>query len=179
MTRTTLSLQLALLPVLTVLLTGTSLFAADDLGVAKVNLNVSAQQASHEQPVVRGQSPVVVDEVVYEDCECDNCRGHRCHGSRCCGSGKFHRWVAYHLGYFIPRGGADGRGLPPTGHYHRVYAVDPHHFDQRDGNVYAAQGYGVPIAVPLAPTVHHTYNYSWGIPSSRLTPVGNITSTPY
>jgi hypothetical protein len=73
-------------------------------------------------------------------------------------------------GYFIPTG-CGGAGCPPLGGYKRVYAVDPGYFDMRDGGIYAAQGYGVPIAVPLAPTVLSTYNYSWGVPASRLTPV--------
>tara|TARA_R100001480_G_scaffold97533_1_gene102178 strand:+ start:215 stop:391 length:177 start_codon:yes stop_codon:yes gene_type:complete len=55
-----------------------------------------------------------------------------------------------------------------------TYAVDPYQFDARDGRLYGAQGYGVPIAVPLAPNVHSTYNYGWGVPSSRLTPVTRI-----
>jgi len=74
------------------------------------------------------------------------------------------------FGYFIPTG-AGGAGVPWVGKYSRVYPQDPHYFDQRDGQTYAAQGYGAPIAVPLAPVVGHTYNYGWGIPSSRLTPV--------
>lgn len=67
--------------------------------------------------------------------------------------------------------GCCGQGCPPFGKYHMVYPVDPYHFDQRDGRVYSAQGYGVPMAVPLPANVRHTYNYGWGIPSSRLTPV--------
>ena len=74
------------------------------------------------------------------------------------------------FGYCIPSGGA-GKGIPHVGHYSRVYPVSPYYSDSRDGQAYAAQGYGVPISVPLAPVVGHTYNYGWGIPSSRLTPV--------
>ena len=74
------------------------------------------------------------------------------------------------FGYFIPTG-AGGAGAPWCGKYSRVYPQDPYYFDQRDGQAFAAQGYGAPIAVPLAPVVGHTYNYGWGIPSSRLTPV--------
>lgn len=74
------------------------------------------------------------------------------------------------FGYFCPTG-ADGKGAPPFGRYKMVYPVDPNYFDQRDGQVYAAAGANGPVAVPLAPNVNHTYNYSWGIPSSRLTPV--------
>ena len=72
-------------------------------------------------------------------------------------------------------------GLCPTGccetalagKYRIVYPADPHYADQRDGGVYSAQGYGVPVTVPLAPNVRHTYNYGWGVPSSRLTPVSH------
>ncbi len=177
MTLSALSSRMALLPVLAVLLSGTNAFAGEDIGVAKVNMGTryASSQTVQNTAVVRGQSPVYEGEVIYEDCPESDCH----HGHCCFGNGKVHRWWAYHLGYFIPKGGADGKGLPPIGHYNRVYAVDPGYFDQRDGNIYAAQGYGVPVAVPLAPNVHHTYNYSWGVPSSRLTPVGNITSTPY
>jgi hypothetical protein len=74
------------------------------------------------------------------------------------------------FGYFIPTG-AGGAGVPCCGHYSRVYPQDPYYFDQRDGQTFAAQGYGSPIAVPLAPVVSHTFNYGWGIPSSRMTPI--------
>lgn len=74
------------------------------------------------------------------------------------------------FGYFCPSG-AGGAGLPWAGHYSRVYPVDPYYGDPRDGQAYAAQGFGIPISVPLAPVVGHTYDYSWGVPSSRLTPV--------
>lgn len=60
------------------------------------------------------------------------------------------------------------------GTYHIAYPLNPNHFDARDGRVYAAQGYGIPMAVPVAPNVEHTYNYSWGLPASRITPM----STP-
>lgn len=74
------------------------------------------------------------------------------------------------FGYFIPTG-AGGAGVPFCGKYARVYPQDPYYFDQRDGQAWGAQGYGMPMAVPLAPVVGHTYNYGWGTPSSRLTPV--------
>ncbi|WP_437228323.1 hypothetical protein SH661x_000846 [Planctomicrobium sp. SH661] len=75
--------------------------------------------------------------------------------------------------------GHDGPGRPLAGCYHIVYPVDPGYFDQRDGQVYAAPGYGGPVSVPLAPVVNHTYNYGWGIPSSRLTPVLHpVTQAP-
>lgn len=77
------------------------------------------------------------------------------------------------FGYFIPTGNG-GAGAPLMGTYSRVYPQDPSYFDQRDGQLWAAQGYGVPVAVPLAPVVGHQYNYSWGTPSSRLTPISRL-----
>jgi len=65
----------------------------------------------------------------------------------------------------------EGPGRPLAGCYRMVYPVDPGYFDRRDGQVYAAPGYGGPVSVPLAPVVNSTYNYGWGIPSSRLTPI--------
>lgn len=77
------------------------------------------------------------------------------------------------LAYFHPMGNG-GEGVPPFGCYHFVYAVDPGYSDPRDSQIYAAQGWGIPMAVPLAPTVRHTMNYSAGIPASRLTPISNV-----
>jgi hypothetical protein len=77
------------------------------------------------------------------------------------------------LAYFHPMGNG-GEGVPPFGCYHLVYAANPSYVDPRDSQLYAAQGWGVPISVPLAPTVRHTMNYSTGIPSSRLTPISNV-----
>lgn len=77
------------------------------------------------------------------------------------------RFIRCKFGYFCPS------GVPPCGHYNMVYPVNPSHFDQRDGQVYAASGYGGPVSVPIAPVVNHTYNYGWGIPSSRLTPIAH------
>lgn len=74
------------------------------------------------------------------------------------------------FGYFLPTG-CCGAGCPTVGAYHMVYSANPDYFDPRDGRVYGAQGYGVPMAVPLAPNVENTYNFGWGIPSSRLTPI--------
>ncbi len=81
-------------------------------------------------------------------------------------------WFRHKFGYFFPTG-CCGRGCPPVGHYSMVYPLDPNYFDQRDGNIYAAQGYGGPVSVPLAPNVRHSYNYGWGVPSSRLTPISH------
>ncbi len=43
--------------------------------------------------------------------------------------------------------------------------------DQRDTQVFAAPGYGVPMTVPLAPVVCKQWNYGWGLPSARITHV--------
>ncbi len=77
------------------------------------------------------------------------------------------------LAYFQPMGNG-GQGVPPFGGYARVYALSPNYCDPRESQLWAAQGWGIPIAVPLAPTVRHTMNYSHGIPSSRLTPISNV-----
>ncbi|MEZ6045205.1 MAG: hypothetical protein R3C11_06405 [Planctomycetaceae bacterium] len=79
--------------------------------------------------------------------------------------------------YFCPEG-SGGKGTPPIGCYNMIYSANPRYFDQRDGGVYAAQGYGMPVAVPLAPNVKQAYNYSWGVPSSRITRVSRVTP-PY
>ncbi len=81
------------------------------------------------------------------------------------------------FGYFVPTG-CGGAGCPPFGLYHRAYAALPEYLDGRDAKLYAAQGYGVPMAVPLAPNVWYTYNYGWGVPSSRLTPVFRVPPQP-
>jgi len=52
-----------------------------------------------------------------------------------------------------------------------IIAVNPGYHDSRDSEMYATQMYGVPTAVPLAPVVRDSYNYGWGMPASRLTPV--------
>lgn len=81
-----------------------------------------------------------------------------------------HAWLRHKFGYFVPTG-CNGKGCPPIGSYSMVYPIDPGYFDRRDGQIYGTAGTGGPVSVPLAPVVHHTYNYGWGIPSSRLTPV--------
>lgn len=81
--------------------------------------------------------------------------------------------LADHLfGWMIPSG-CCGQGCPPVGKYGVTYANQPNYIDPRDTQVYAAQGYGMPMAVPLAPNVTHTYNYSSGLPASRVTHIGN------
>ena len=85
--------------------------------------------------------------------------------------------VSQHLfGWMIPSG-SSGQGAPLIGKYHTTYAQNPHHADPRDSGMYAAQGYGTNITVPLAPNVKHAYNYGWGLPSSRVTHISNVA--PY
>lgn len=132
-----------------------------------------------------GKAPCATCAPRYEDDVCDVCGHHGCrghHDHNLSGRlhdkannfseamhGKFNRErIRARYGYFIPEGSC-GQGTPPVGHYHMAYALNPYHFDPRDAGVYSATGWGIPMAVPLAPTVEHQYNYSWGIPSSRLT----------
>lgn len=75
--------------------------------------------------------------------------------------------------YFAPSGNG-GKGAPFFGCYNRVIAASPGYYDARDSQIYASPMTGVPTAVPLAPNVRHQYNYSWGTPSSRLTPISTI-----
>jgi hypothetical protein len=86
-----------------------------------------------------------------------------------CGD-RFFDGICGRFGFCTPSGG-HGAGVPLVGHYKIIYPVNPYYFDGRDGQVYAAQGYNGPVSVPLAPVVRHTYNYGWGVPSSRLTPI--------
>ncbi len=82
------------------------------------------------------------------------------------------------FGWLIPSG-CGGQGCPTVGCYSVTYADDPGYSDGRDGGMgYGAQGYGVPVNVPLAPNVRQSYNYSWGTPSSRITPMGQYSPGP-
>jgi hypothetical protein len=76
------------------------------------------------------------------------------------------------FGWMVPSG-CCGQGCPPVGHYSVTYADQPDYIDQRDTQLYGAQGYGMPMTVPLAPNVNHAYNYSAGLPASRVTHIGN------
>ncbi|MEQ9406143.1 MAG: hypothetical protein RIK87_00390 [Fuerstiella sp.] len=77
------------------------------------------------------------------------------------------------FGWLVPSG-CSGQGCPPFGKYQITYADQPDYAHPQDGMAYGAQGYGVPVSVPLAPTVRQSYNYSWGTPASRITPQGNF-----
>lgn len=94
-------------------------------------------------------------------------------------SNTFARSMRSKFGYFCPTGNC-GKGMPLWGKYHMVYAAQPGYTDPRDGYSYTDPGTGVPVTVPLAPNVRHTYNYGWGIPSSRLTPIrqGQVVGAP-
>ncbi len=74
------------------------------------------------------------------------------------------------FGWMVPSGSC-GQGTPPVGKYRVTYADQPDYADARDGQLYGVQGYGMPMTVPTAPTVRYAYNYSWGTPASRLTPL--------
>lgn len=103
------------------------------------------------------------------------------HGKLICdkpyGFKRFRKKAACRYGYFHPQGYC-GKGLALAGSYKHVYSLNPDYFDPRDGRLYAAQGYGTNISVPLAPTVGSVYNYGWGIPSSRQTYVSHRIPLP-
>lgn len=118
------------------------------------------------------------------------CPAHGCHNCPHCCGWLHDQWAMFNarnrqqgeilrahihgkFAYFHPMGNG-GEGVPPFGCYHLVYPLNPSYSDPRDSQIYAAQGWGVPMSVPLAPTVRHTMNYSTGIPSSRLTPISNV-----
>ncbi|MBS0203942.1 MAG: hypothetical protein JSS49_13640 [Planctomycetes bacterium] len=144
-----------------------SAVAQDDApGIVRITKPSTA--AMNVQPVSFGHGQMSVYQS-YSDCPNGDCQPR--HG--CCRDPKRQAMVDYFrckFGYFIPTG-AGGAGVPIVGKYSRVYPQDPYYFDQRDGQAWGAQGYGMPMAVPLAPVVGHAYNYSWGSPSSRLTPI--------
>jgi hypothetical protein len=97
----------------------------------------------------------------------------RSYAERCDRSNRIRCWLAHSkLNYF-------NTTKPPCGHYTIVYPVDPWYGDARDGGIYAAEGQGGPVSVPLAPVIRHTFNYGWGVPSSRLTPVSHLAAMPY
>jgi hypothetical protein len=76
------------------------------------------------------------------------------------------------FGWMIPSG-CCGQGCPPCGKYQMTYADQPDYINPNDTQIYATHQYGMPITVPLAPNVNHAYNYNSGIPSSRITTIGN------
>jgi hypothetical protein len=111
--------------------------------------------------------------VVYDDScrmrrgRCGNPDCRECRGGLCSDG-----WLRRKLGYFWCTGSC-GQGTPLIGKYNMVYPDNPNYFDSRDGYIYSSQVFNAPTGVPLAPVVHHTYNYGWGVPSSRLTPVSH------
>ena len=101
-----------------------------------------------------------------DDCD-DDCRRGGCNGGDCDKDGCSYCGLPY-------PNGCGGKGCAIIDHYSMVYATMPEYSDPRDGRVYSAEGFNVPVAVPLAPNVEYQYNYGWGIPSSRLTPVSRF-----
>lgn len=171
----------------TSLVAGLSLIASlnafgqeDAPGIVRISQQSTAQvQAKRVQPASFHHGSWQQGGSQFGNGECDFCdSGSSCRhgfgscGGSCCNKQDIANYFRCKFGCFIPTG-AGGVGVPVCGKYARVYPQDPHYFDQRDGQVWAAQGYGVPMAVPLAPVVGHTYNYGWGTPSSRLTPVSH------
>ncbi|MBS0265981.1 MAG: hypothetical protein JSS02_28880 [Planctomycetes bacterium] len=56
-----------------------------------------------------------------------------------------------------------------------LYTQQSYYYDVRDTRVYSAQKYNTPVTVPVAPMVRG-YNYGWGLPSGRLSPIGGYTA---
>ena len=56
-----------------------------------------------------------------------------------------------------------------------LYTYQTYYSDPRDTRVYSSQIYNTPVTVPVAPIVR-TYNYGWGIPSARLSPIGGYAA---
>ncbi|HUQ71902.1 MAG TPA: hypothetical protein VM165_20395 [Planctomycetaceae bacterium] len=153
--------------------------------ISKPAATVRAQSDGFVQPVAQQVMAPVPEYVAVPDNSCPNgdCWGlDGGYGGKW--GGKSHGYYSHGMldyfkckfGYFFPTG-CGGAGCPPIGKYARVYPQNPAYHDHRDGQIWAAQGYGVPIAVPLAPVVGHQYNYSWGTPASRLTPISRVA--PY
>lgn len=106
-------------------------------------------------------------------CRCrGSCYGHRCH-AKCC---KRHCHGCYRRvgGCYPPGLGGGGQGS--WAHYSgaggSIESGIGGNTDPRDGLLYSSQVYGTPIGVPTAPVVKNAYNYGWGVPSSRLTRIG-------
>ncbi len=98
-------------------------------------------------------------------CTCDSCE----YCGKGCGKGGATLFDCL-FGCMAPSG-ACGQGAPLFGKYQVTYADKPAYADPRDGQAWAAQGYGMPVTVPTAPVVRYSYNYSHGTPASRLTPL--------
>jgi len=141
------------------------------------------QPAVSPEPESAGETAEAVAVEACPHCQAGWLGGWSTHACPACSAGRararYHRQsrllqraLARKFAYFIPSG-CGGAGCPPFGCYHFVYAVQPDYFDPRDGQIFAAQGVGVPVAVPLAPVVHYQFNYSHGIPASRITPLGD------
>lgn len=118
--------------------------------------------------------------ICHPFCADDCYQGHRCRSNcppdQCphCRNGN----CPYHGHSKSGHGYKATRGVAPFGCYTMAYPVNPDYCDGRDGSLYAAQGYGINVTVPLAPNVGAAYNYGWGVPSSRLTPISNPLPVP-
>ncbi len=81
--------------------------------------------------------------------------------------------------YCYGRGWGSGWGSGSGSNWGRgsgsLYVNNSYYYDVRDTRLYSAQKFNVPVTVPVAPVVR-TYNYGWGIPSARLSPIGGYTA---
>lgn len=148
----------------------TALMTTADAQQPVMSAGNGAVQTVRWEPGPPGGVPYYGD---MSNCPCPTGGGnpYSWHGSR--SANRF----GWHVVYFDARLKTNflnllGYNRPPcTWKWSSVYQADPNYCDPRDGRVYSAQGYGTPMSVPLAPNVKHSYNYGWGVPSSRLTPV--------
>ncbi|QDT66066.1 hypothetical protein [Calycomorphotria hydatis] len=181
------------------LMCSVSAFAAEEDGVVRISDKSASSQAGEDiQPTTFCSKCNSGCGSCTQGCESgctSGCKAGCQHGCQSCGKG----WYGGGYGYGgCPYGGmcgcqacksgmygyfglcgCCGGGCGLAGAYSRVYAVNPYHFDSRDGQIYASAQYGVPTSVPLATNVRHTYNYGWGIPSSRITPLSRTVPNPY
>lgn len=128
------------------------------------------QHGSIYRPATPGQWFGGHGQGVCPNCRCNPCRcgnGHCPNGQVDYGDKVFNCL----FGWACPSG-ACGQGLPLVGKYHMVYADQPGYVNPADTQLYSAPGYGMPMTVPLAPTVNYQYNYSAGLPASRVTTIG-------
>jgi len=161
--------------VLVALAIGAALQAADSsAGVVRVSDpgSPAPQGPPANAPQSAANAPAASTCPGSNACACDDCRKHnRCKDGEC------RRGLLGRSFGCLFREGCGWRFLDAHC-YCMTYAVNPWYCDHRDGAVYAAYGYGAPMTVPLAPNVTNQYNYGWGVPSGRLTPISRVAPYP-
>jgi hypothetical protein len=72
-------------------------------------------------------------------------------------------------------GSGSGSGWGGQGGSGGWYTQQSYYYDVRDTRIYSATKYNTPVTIPVAPMVRG-YNYGWGVPSARLSPIGGYTA---